>query len=223
MYALAFALVDAASVKTLSPFSGSLYQVPQGGAPEGVGWVFRAPKRSPPYLLWAGLGMENLCPELKPCLPGLCPGCSGDIGLCPVNRECHLVWSGPMQNTHCPVESPPRWHQKSIDFNDSKSMPASYSKFIFIPSSNKTSASLPPVYNHLQIQINTLVCSLAPGEHTESGKSYAWIQFFLEFRIHATLLSISRGFSDLIVFHVQKIMRLVRPTTDNSTKDIKRL
>ena len=101
--------------------------------------------------------------------------------------------------------------------------PAIPSSFPSPPQIKLPPASLLYITNHGFRSIPPFA-SQAPGEHTESGKSCAWIRLSLGLRIQVTLLSALRGFSDLLIlFHFQRIVRLLRPTTDNSTRDVKRL
>lgn len=134
-----------------------------------------------------GLGLEQLCPQLKPCLPGVLPRLLWRRGLCPAKYRMSPCVKWPNAEHTLPGGKSfsglvPEIYWRSVT---SKPRPtstvSSYSKVISNPSANTTSASLSPIYNHPQIQINNPVCLSGPRGNTEKvgchllDSTFSWV------------------------------------------------
>lgn len=140
----------------------SLLIRPPGSYPKQVGWVLEPCTGYRPSCSELGWKQNSNVLNWSPVSLGLCPGYTEAVSLRPANTDCHLVCHGPVQRTHCPVESPQKWPQKSIDRSNFQTQASQLFPVHSIPHTNKAFASLAPMYNHPAIQINTPVCLSGP-------------------------------------------------------------
>lgn len=198
MYALAFALGDASSVRNKThkpPSSGSPYWAPEGTTPEEGRVGAWGPEEVTCGLLssWAGDGTAVSWAKAQPSWGFAQASLEKSASTLP-NIECHLVWSGPVQSVHCPVESPSLgWHQKSVDLSDFPTQASQQHRQLFqvhFQPLHQQSFSQPLLY--IATHRSRAVPCLPPGprEDTWEVESHlSWIPLSLGLRMPATPLA----------------------------------